>query len=231
MVFLFRTYDPSLNREGLFFCLFRIHHLTLWQRLPQFLIVERVGSLPPPALSGVVGVDGLFPKHGFQLLQRGRLFAAQEDGGIHVADDGIGVVLVDGLELALRLQHQTGRDFSTADGGDQLLQLGDLANVGALINKAPHMNRQPPAVHIIGFFAEQVEQLGVAHGDQEVKAIVRIAHNQEQCGSPVAQGVQLQLIVGCDLPQLGNVEHRQPCAAAYQNRLRGFARNELSRTF
>ena len=33
------------------------------------------------------------------------------------------------------------------------------------------MDRQPPAVHIVRFFAEQIEQLGVAHGDQEVKAM------------------------------------------------------------
>ena len=46
------------------------------QRLPQFLIVERVGSLPPPALAGVVGVDGLLAQHGLQLLERGWLLAA-----------------------------------------------------------------------------------------------------------------------------------------------------------
>ena len=67
------------------------------------------------------------------------------------------------------------------------------------------MDRQPPAVHIVRLFTQEVEQLGVAHGDQEVKAIVRVAHNEEQRGPPVAQGVQLQLIVGGDLPQLGNI--------------------------
>ena len=51
------------------------------------------------------------------------------------------------------------------------------------------------------FSAQEVEQLGVAHGDQEVKAIVRVAHNEEQSGFPISQGVQLQLVVGSDLPQ------------------------------
>ena len=193
------------------------------QRLAQFLIVERVGSLPPPALAGVVGVDSLFPKHGFQLLQRGRLFAAQEDGGIHVADDGIGVVLVDSFELGLCLQHQAGGNLTASDGGNQLFQPRDLSNIGGLVNEAPHMDRQPPAVHIVRFFAEQIEQLGVAHGDQEVKAIVRVAHNQEQGGFPVSQGIQLQLVVGRDLPQLRDVEHGKARTAGNQDGFCGFA--------
>ena len=95
----------------------------------ELLVVERVGGFPPTALAGVVGVDGLLAQNGGQLLEGSRLLAAQEDGGIHVADDGIGVVLVDGLELRLCLQHQAGRDLAAADGGDQLFQPGNLADV------------------------------------------------------------------------------------------------------
>ena len=42
------------------------------------------------------------------------------------------------------------------------------------------MNRKPAAIHIVGFFAEQSEKLGITHGDQEVKAVIRITHNEEQ---------------------------------------------------
>ena len=51
------------------------------------------------------------------------------------------------------------------------------------------------AVHIIGFVAEQIEKLGVDHGDQKVKGAVRIAHDKEQRRFPVTQRVQFQLIV------------------------------------
>ena len=61
--------------------------------------------------------------------------------------------------------------------------------------------------------------------------IVRVAHNEEQRRPPVSQGIQLQLIVRGDLPQLGNIEHGKPCPAGNQNRLGGFARDKLSRTF
>jgi len=197
----------------------------------ELLVVERVGGFPPTALPGVVGVDGLLAQHGGQLLEGSRFLAAQEDGGIHVADDGIGVVLVDGFQLGLRLQYQTGGDLTAADGGDQFFQLGNLADVGTLVNEAAHMDRQPPAVHIVGFFTQKVEQLGVAHGDQEVKAIVRVAHNEEQSGFPISQGVQLQLVVGSDLPQLGNVEYGKARTAGNQNGFCGFASNKMSIVF
>ena len=139
--------------------------------------------------------------------------------------------LVDGFELGLCLQHQTGGDLTASDSGNQLFQLGNLADVGTLVNETTHMDRQPPAVHIIRLFAQEVEKLGVAHGDQEVKAIVRVAHNEKQGGFPVSQGIQLQLVVGCDLPQLRDVEHGKSRTAGNQNTLGGLTRNELSRTF
>ena len=77
---------------------------------------------------------------------------------VHVADDGIGVVLVDSFELGLCLQHQAGGDFTASDGGNQLFQVWDLPDIGELVNEAPHMDRQPPAVHVVRLFAEQVEQ-------------------------------------------------------------------------
>ena len=71
----------------------------------------------------------------------------------------------------------------------------------------------------------------LVHGNQEVKAIVCVAHNEKQCGSPVSQGIQFQLIVGRDLPQLRNVEHGKARTAGNQDTLGGFARDKLSRTF
>lgn len=104
------------------------------QLFPQFLIVERVGGFPTTALSGVVGVDGFLAQHGSQLLEGGWLLTAQEDGSIHVADDGICVILIDRLELTLRLQHQTGRDLTASDGSDQLFQTRNLPDIGGFIN-------------------------------------------------------------------------------------------------
>ena len=190
-----------------------------------------MGGFPPTALSGVVGVDGFLAQHGSQLFEGSRLFTAQEDGSIHVSDNGIGVVLINRLELTLRLQHQTGGDLTASDGGHQLFQLGYLANVGALVDQTAHMNRQSAVVHIVGLFAKQVKQLGITHGYKEIKAVISVTHDEEQGSFPVSQSIQLQLIISRDLTQLCNVEHGKASAAGNQNRLGCFSRDKLSRTF
>ena len=74
-------------------------------------------------------INGLLSQNSRQLFQSCWLFASQEDGSIHIADDGIGIIFVNCLELALCLQHQTGRDFTASDGGHQLFQLRNLPDV------------------------------------------------------------------------------------------------------
>ena len=63
----------------------------------------------------------------------------------------------------------------------------------------------------------------VRHGYKEVKAIIRVAHNEEQGGFLIAQGIQLQLVISCNFPQLRNIKGGQSCAAAHKDRLRSFA--------
>ena len=105
----------------------------------------------------------------------------------YVAHDGIRIILVDSFQLAAGLQDQTRRDFTAADSGYQLFQLRDLADVGTLVDKAPHMDGQLAAVHIICLVAQQIKKLGVDHGDQKVEGAVRIAHDEKQRRFPVAQ--------------------------------------------
>ena len=171
----------------------------------------------------VVNVDCLFPKRGCQLFESGIFRAAEEYMAVHVPDNGVGIVFVQSFELALCLQNQTGRNFSAADGGHQLFEVRDLADIGALVDQTPHMDRQPPAVHIVGLLTEQVEQLGVHHRDQEVEGAVGVRHDEAQRCFPVAQGVQFQLIVGGDLPQFRDVEGGKASTAGNQNRLGSLA--------
>ena len=113
----------------------------------------------------------------------------------------------------------------------QLFQTRNLPDIGGFINETAHMDWKPAAIHIVRFFAEQIEKLGITHGDQKVKAIVRITHDEEQGSFPVSQSVQLQLIISRDLTQLCNVEHGKASAAGNQNRFGCFSRDEKSRTF
>ena len=64
-----------------------------------------------------------------------------EQDGITVADDGLAVIFVQSFQLALCLQNQAGGDFPAANGRHELFQLGDLADIGALVDQAAHVHR------------------------------------------------------------------------------------------
>ena len=58
-------------------------------------------------------------------------------------------------------------------------QFIDLPDVGALVNKAPYMDGQLAAVHIICLVAQQIEKLGVDHRNQEVEGGIRVRHDEK----------------------------------------------------
>ena len=82
------------------------------QLLAQFLIVQRMGNLAATALAGVIAVDGFLAQRRRQLFQRTGFLTTQKDGAVHVADDRIRAVFIQGFELALRLQDKAAGDFS-----------------------------------------------------------------------------------------------------------------------
>ena len=73
------------------------------QLLAQFLIVQRMGNLAATALAGVIAVDGFLAQRRRQLFQRTGFLTTQKDGAVHVADDRICAVFIQGFELALSL--------------------------------------------------------------------------------------------------------------------------------
>ena len=174
--------------------------------MPHLLERSTVAGAAATGIRGVEGVDGLLAQHLGQVFQGGRLTAAEENLAVHVAYDGIRIVLVDGFQLASRLQNKAGGDLTAADGSHQLFQIGNLPDVGALVDETPYMNGQLAAVYIICLVAQQIEKLGVDHADEEVEGAVRIAHDEEQCRFLIAQRVQLQLIVHSEVTQLLDVE-------------------------
>ena len=132
---------------------------------PELLVVQAVRRLPAPALAGVVGVYGLAAQRLAQLLERARLRAAEEQAGIAVADDGVGVVLVERLELRLRLQHEAGGDLARANRRHELLKVRYLPDVRALVYEAADMDGQAPTVDVVGCLTQEIKELGVNHRD------------------------------------------------------------------
>ena len=174
--------------------------------MPHLLERSAVTGAVATGVRGVECVDGFLAQHFRQVFQGGGFGAAQKYLAVHVAYDGIRIVLVDGFQLASRLQNKAGRDLTAADGRHQLFQIGNLPDVGALVDKAPHMDGQFSAVHIIRFVAQKVEKLGVDHADEEVEGGIRVRHDEEQRRFLIAQRVQLQFIVHSEVTQLLDVE-------------------------
>ena len=163
--------------------------------MPHLLERSAVTGAVATGIRGVEGVDGLLAQHFGQVFQGGRFGAAQKNLRIHVAHDGVHIVFVDGFQLASRLQNKAGRDLTAADGRHQLFQIGNLPDIGALVDQTAYMDGQLAAVHIICFIAKQIEKLRVDHADEEIKGGIRVRHNEEQRRFLIAQRVQLQFIV------------------------------------
>ena len=114
-------------------------------------------DLAPSAFTGIEGVDGLFPQRLIQLFQRGRLLTAEENRGVTIPDDRIGVILIQRLELRLCLQNKAGGDLTAANRGHELFQIRYLADIGRFIDQAAHMHRQTAFVLVVCLFTQQVK--------------------------------------------------------------------------
>ena len=79
------------------------------------------------------------------------------------------------------------------------------------------MDGQPAAVLVVRLFTQEIEKLGVDQRDQEVKGAVGVRHDEEQRRLPVSQRVQLQLVIGRDVPQFLDVKGRQSGTAGNQD--------------
>ncbi len=121
------------------------------------------------------------------------------------------------------LQHQAGGNLAAANGGHELLQIWNLADIRTFVDQAAHMDRQAASVLIICPFAEQIEKLGVAQGNQEIEGAVGVGHDEEQGGFLIAQGVQLQFVIGGDLTEFRNIEGSESCAAGNEDGFRRLA--------
>ena len=157
--------------------------------MPHLLERSAVTGAIATGVRGVECVDGLFPQHFRQVFQGGGFGAAEENLAVHVAHDGVRIVLVDGFQLTSRLQNKAGGDLTAANGRHQLFQIGNLPDVGTLVDQTAYMDGQLSAVHIVCLVTEQIEKLGVNHADEKVKGGIRVRHDEEQRRFLIAQRI------------------------------------------
>ena len=136
-----------------------------------------------------------------------------------------------GFTLGKLLIQQAQADLTGADDGHQLFKLGHLSRIGRLVPQYPHMMGQPAAVNIVRPFAQEVEHLRKGQRHKEIVGAVRVADAEKSSRPAISHAVKLQLVIGHDLPKLGNIKGSKPSAAGDQNAFGRLARDEKSRTF
>ena len=113
----------------------------------------------------------------------------------------------------MSLKYQTSRNLAASYRRDQFFELRNLTDVRALVYETAHMNWESPAVDVIHFLAQKIEKLRVTHGNQEVEAVISVAHNEKKRGLFISESVKLQLVVSCHISQFGNIKDSKPRTA------------------
>ena len=86
------------------------------QLVAEFLVVGAIAWAIAAGIGIVVAVDGFLAECFGKIFKGSRLAATQKYLAVHVAHDGIRIILVDGFQLASGLQHKAGRNLAAADG-------------------------------------------------------------------------------------------------------------------
>ena len=79
------------------------------------------------------------------------------------------------------------------------------------------MMGQAAPVYVVRPLTKQVEHLRKGKGHDEVIGRVGIADDEERRRPSVPHFVKLHLVIGHNLPELGDVKGGQPCPAGNQN--------------
>ena len=119
-----------------------------------------------------------------------------------------------GFTLSKLLIEQRQNRLAGADNSRRLFQVRHLSRVGHLIPQHPHMMGQAAHVLVVRPLTLQVEHLRKRQRRQKVVGVVRGTDEEKDRRFPVAKLVQLQLVIGHDLQDLGDVKEGQPGPAA-----------------
>ena len=94
-----------------------------------------------------------------------------------------------------------------------------------------HRHRQTTFVYAVGLAIQRLDELCVNHADQIIEGFVRVRYAAEQRNFALAQFLQMQLVRHRQLGDGRQIERGKAHTHADEDRFRGLARNELSRTF
>ena len=82
---------------------------------------------------------------------------------------------------------------------------------------------QAAPVNIVGPFTQEIEHLRKGQGNNEVISGGCVGNCEENRRFPIPDAVKLHLVIGHNLPELGDVKGRKAGPAGNQDRFCGFA--------
>ena len=188
-------------------------------------------GLSTGASLGLHGDGGLAQPVLGNFLNGAGLTATEEQNAVHVAENGFRIFVVDSFALGKLLIQQAQADLTGADDRHQLFQVWHLSGVGRLVPQHPHMMGQSAAVNNVRPFAQEVEHLRKGQRHKKIVGAVGVADTEKGRRPAIPHAVKLQLVIGHDLPELGDVKGSKASAAGDQNAFGRLARDKLSRTF
>ena len=153
------------------------------------------------------------------------LVAAQVQERIAVAGDGFPTVfLVQSLELGQVLDDDGGANLTGAHGGQGFVELLRQGHVGELVQDHPHMDGEPPPVHMVGLIVQLLDDLGVEHTDEVRKRGIVVGNDGEYGCLPLPDLADVHIVVVGDGADLIHIERRQPDGQRDVDALGGLAR-------
>ena len=195
-------------------------------------MVDAVTAAAPLALVVTGRGDGFFAQQFRNIFVGFFLGAAKIEKLVAQTDQRFPIVLVHGFELR-HVLHDDGTENCAGTHGGKGRQKGVFrqGNVRVLVHQAMHRHRQTSLVYAVCLAVQRLDKLRVNHTDQIIERLIRVRYAAEQRNFAFAQFLQVQFVCHRQLGDGRQIERGKAHTYTYQNRLRRFARNELSRTF
>jgi hypothetical protein len=182
--------------------------------------VAAVGAF---AFAGLDDVDGLVAEAFGYVFGGAFLVAAEEELAVAVAGDGLPVVLVEGLALAVGLQDDAHAEAAASGGGDEPGEVGYFADVGELVEHAVHVVFDG-AVHAgVGLADEGLEEALVEDGGDETERAVGVAGLQVDDSLAFVKTGEVELVVVEDVADLSDLQGCEADAEADDDAFLGLA--------
>ena len=206
-------------------------HLVGGHQLPAGLLVaDGAGAVRAAGHTSVAGIQSLLAQQFGDVFMGGLLVSTQVNQRIGIAHQALPIILEQGFEGRDILKDDGRHDIAGAHGGLELAEVVRQRYIAELVHHQPDRDGQGTLVYLVGLVIEGLKGTGIEHPHQIVEGAVIVGDDGKHGLFALTHEAQLHIVPRRDTGDLGQDEGGEPHCGGYQDRLGGFARNELSRT-